>query len=187
MSCDKYRLDKDIEFCDNPITGVKSMILINEDDLQSVTFSQAVGKENIVSAISLITDARAYKVTDGRKKNPLSGSGHGHEDSDYGSFTPKTIQFEILDNGAEGALLVDKLQEKYIAVLELANGEFEIVGYYDRLTISDKSKTLTGTEQLGWLVTMTCTELTAGLFFLDTDGTTTKAAYEALYAEDEGD
>lgn len=184
MACDKYRLDQDIEFCKNPVTGVKSMILINEDDLESVSFSATAGKENIIDDITLVTGKRAYKVTDGRKKNPLGGSEHGHEDSDYGSFTPKTIQFEIFDNGAEGALIVDKLQEKYIAVVELANGQFEVIGYYDRLTISDKSKMLTGTEKLGWLVTMACTELTAGLFFHDADEATTKAAYEALCADD---
>ncbi len=180
MSCDKYKLDGEIKYCDVPVNGVKSMILINKADYVGVVNSTQPDEFNIVTAITLAGSKKGYKVHDGRFSTPYEGSEFGHEDSPYGSMTPKTIQFEILNNGAEGARDVMKLGSEYVAVLELTNGEFEVVGTQNMLTITDKSRILTGSEQLGWLVTMSCTELSAGVFLYDTDYDTTLSTYEAL-------
>ncbi len=180
MECDKYKLDGEIKYCDPPVNGVKSMILINKSDYVGVVPSAKQDEFNIVTAITLAGTKKGYKVHDGRTNSLYDGTEFGHEDSPYGSMTPKTIQFSILDNGAKGARDVTKLGGEFVAVLELTNGEFEVVGTQNMLKVTDKSKILTGSEQLGWLVTMSCTELSAGVFLFDTDYETTLATYEAL-------
>lgn len=178
--CDKYKLDKKIEYCKMPIDGVDELVLINFSDIEGVTYSSDDDKDNVITNISLKSDAKGYLVKDGRKNNPYDGSEYAHEDSVYGSLTSKTIQYEVADNGQRGARDVKKLDNKYVAIAKLSNGEFEIIGIEVPLKLTDKTRALVGGDNKGWVVTMNTVEPSPGLFLFDTDEATTLATYESL-------
>lgn len=179
MACEKYKLDREIKFCDDVDMGALDAVLINAADIKKYTASSEVGEFNVFTAIELVSSAKGYKVFDARK-NPFAGSSFGHVEGEIVDKTSKTIQFVVREQGAEGAKVVQQLGGGgYVMVLRTRNNEFEIIGKNSPLYLTDKTKSITEGEG-GWTVTMSTEETVVGNFLFDTDYETTLATYEAL-------
>ncbi len=181
MACEKYKLDKEIKFCDDVDMGALDAVLINAADVKRYVANDALGEFNTFNTIELVMGEKGYKVFDARK-NPFTGSSFGHVEGEIVDKTSKTIQFVVREQGAAGARIVQQLGGGgYVMVLRTRNNEFEIIGKNSPLYLTDKTKSITEGEG-GWTVTMSTEETAAGNFLFDTDYETTLATYESLTA-----
>ncbi len=176
--CDKYKLEDDIVFCTALSVGIKDAILINEKDI--IGYAQAGGTPdyNVFSGLTLAATKKGYEVADVRQV-PFDGTEIGHEEGDFYPMTTKTVQFVVNSQDDEGARIIDALNGGFVILIRYKDDTVEIIGKEASLRLTDKTRQIASGNP-GWLVTMSCTERTAGNYLFDTDAVTTVSTYESL-------
>lgn len=196
--CD-YKLAASIELsCDAPIKkGVKNTgVIINFDDVDWDKLTYDETNPNIVKTLVLKTGAKAYSVYI-PGNTPFTGTNKALVVGTYRNKFTKQVHVIILDNGAEvSRKVIDQLANgRFVVILEnnyqgaTHDNAFEIYGLETGLSASEMSddKYSEDTDG-GWAVTLEETDApTSGLYFLDTDIETTRAALNSLLGTTAGE
>lgn len=175
--------------CSNPIfTGLEQVgYLFNKADIASVTKSA-----NIVSAISLKTDKRGYKVYQ-QGSTPFNGTNKEFVENAISNKFTKTAQFIVLDDGPSvGANIIDGLANgEFVLVVArkwnntAGNAKFEIFGLEKGLKQSAGTQDFNSEDTAsGWQITLSEQNVpTSAIYFYVTSETASRTALEALCTE----
>ena len=182
--------------CENPLfAGVNAEALIfNFNQVDSLTYK--AGNGNIVTAITMGTyedggDTKsfcAYTVQQLGNK-PYDGSQVEMAEGTYGNKFTNTVQLAIVDNGPDIAHdIIDNLANgKFMVMLQNdykhANGDnkYQLYGTAKGLKATAISREVWGDNESAYIVTLTEEgNPKSGVFFYDTDESTTDDAVAAL-------
>lgn len=180
VNCQRV-LDQAMTFCAPFSNGIIDGVMINKSDILGYVADAAPENYNIFKSITMTASKKGYKLTDFRKV-PFDGSAYSHGEGAIQNKTVKAYTFTVYAQGAGVDRLVDDLKNgRFVLVTRTENGQFEIIGKEAALLCTDHNRQPAGGENDGaWMVTLQCSELTAGNYLFDTDQATTLSTYQAL-------
>lgn len=177
--------------CANPVvSGMESRgIIINREDIDFDSCTMVTGKKNVVKTLVLKSGKVAYEMyVPGA--SPYTGTVKNMVEGTYRKKFNKNVNIVILDNGAAVcADVIDQLANgKFVLLMENTfrgtdnDNRFELYGWETGCvaTALDDDKYSEDTEG-GWACTMQeANAPSSGIFFWNTDASTTEAAIESL-------
>lgn len=160
--------------CDTGATGITNALIINKEDISSVSFESAA----MVSSLALESDAKAYKIDTPKRVLVITESLKTNEGAPNALSFSATIT--ITDRGSS-ALDLNVLQSlpngSFVILTKEANGRYRVYGLYYGLSSSAYDRSTA--ENGGWItVTLSTPENVIG-----EDGLAIYSSqYESIYA-----
>lgn len=181
--------------CSNPMyAGVSyEALLFNFDQVNSLK-----PNNNIISAITMAEDPDTHEpycggyTVEQLGNRPFDGSQSEMVEGNYGNKFNHTVVFAVPDNGpAISHNIIDNLANgRFIAILKndyvhsgssAGDNKYQIYGGSKGLRATSIVREVWGDNESFWIVTLVEENApVSGMFFYDTDESTTDAAFEAL-------
>lgn len=160
-------------------------LIMNRNDIDWAAVTYDADNKRIVKTLAMKTGAKPFYIYNPRV-NPVSFNGtNATFEKDSNRYT-KQVQFYFEGIGGSAAAdVVEPLKSGQFVVLlqrkdHRGDGSFQLVGFEGGLTANAEVQD----EDTGyWLITMETSEPSAEISFHNTDYATTKAAFDALFAQ----